>query len=154
MGDEEDNNQYLLFIIGQVTYATPLLDVREIVRPQQYKHVPNTQDYFLGVINLRGEIIGAIDTRKKLNVEKQEDPSDEVLLVFETGFGTLAALVDDVLSVRTIAEKDIERNPSVATDIEQEYLLGIAKIREKMVNLINLSSLISQAELLFNRKVA
>ena len=66
--DRQDEQEFLLFAVGQIMFGTPLLGVREIVKPQSYKHVPNTSDHFLGVINLRGQIVGVVDFRKKLSL--------------------------------------------------------------------------------------
>ena len=108
---DKNTKKFLIFQLGEEHYATPLLSVKEIVEPHNYTPVPNCQPYFLGVTNLRGQILGLIDLRKKLGFQ----PENRVrmsYMVFDTESGLLAALVDEVLSVTTIKDEDIEKRVS------------------------------------------
>jgi purine-binding chemotaxis protein CheW len=144
--ESAQDNRYLVFRLAGECYATPLLGVREIVEPQDYKPVPNTLKHFLGVINLRGQIVGLIDLRKRfgLSIEKQEQPA---LVVFDSPSGPLAAFVDKVESVSTIHDGDIEKNPNIQTSIPQNYLIGIGKHQKELVSILDLQKILSADEL-------
>lgn len=132
----EEENRYLLFLVGQELYGTPLLDVREVVEYQEPKFVPNMASHFAGVINILGAIIGVADLRKKF-AQKSEVSRSTAFLVCDTQQGPLAALVDKVEAVASISPSDLEPMPVVST-VSQEYLIGIAKVKDRLVTVIKL----------------
>ncbi|MHA0111797.1 chemotaxis protein CheW, partial [Klebsiella pneumoniae] len=76
-------HRYLLFRLGAELYGTPLLEVREIIEWQACKSIPHVSNYFLGVINLRGQITGVIDLRRRFGIH-EENNDTQVLMVFAT----------------------------------------------------------------------
>ena len=58
------NQRYLVFNLGETKYATPLLSAREVVEVPKYRNIPNAKEYFLGIANLRGEVVTVVDMRK------------------------------------------------------------------------------------------
>lgn len=124
----------MVFQLGVEIYGTPLLSVREVIENRHPKPVPNTPAGFEGVINLRGDVIGVIDLRKLLDTTPQQSLS---ILVFESEMGTLGGIVDKCLSVLDIPEANIERKGIQSRD-GSEYCLGIAKINESLITLIDL----------------
>lgn len=137
--------RYLLFKVGEEVYGTPLLGVREVVEPQPCKKMPNTVNYFKGLINIRGEIVGVIDLRTRFN--QSDDVEGKALIVFDTEAGAVGALVDQVDSVLAIAENVIEKNPNVGSVVPIEYVVGIAKLNEMLVSLIDLNKTLGMEEL-------
>lgn len=148
--EDTSENRYLIFNLREEQYATPLLGVREIIEPQEFKPLPNTMPFFLGVINLRGQIVGLIDLRLRFGLPA-ETHENMALIVFDTPSGPLAALVDHVTSVQTIEENNIERQPNVKSRIPSSYLIGIAKAGDRLVAVLDLQKILSTDELLNTR---
>jgi purine-binding chemotaxis protein CheW len=144
--EEEDNQRYLLFRLGEELYGSPILGIREVVEPQEPKPIPNTVPYFLGVINIRGEIVGVIDLRIRFNHQVTR-AQHNAMIVFETEAGPLAALVDKVEAVSQIADDAIEKKPNIKAAVEVEYLIGVSKGTERMATLIDLNRALSAEEL-------
>ncbi|MFZ4402579.1 MAG: chemotaxis protein CheW [Pseudobdellovibrionaceae bacterium] len=140
---KDEKNRWIVFNIGGEIYGIRLLDAREVIEYQRPKFVPNMADYFLGVINIRGTIVGVIDLRKKLNVEPAKGKIRTPLLVCETPFGPVAAVVDKIEAVTFIAEDQIELNVPIKSKIQKEYLIGIAKHKEQMLVLVDLLKALS-----------
>ena len=69
---QEENKQYIVAKIGCEQYGIDIAYVDNIVRMQKITRVPKTQPYFLGVINLRGEIIPVMSMHKKLELGEDE----------------------------------------------------------------------------------
>lgn len=132
---KESHSKFLIFTLGNEVYGTPLLSVREVIEYKIPKPVPNTDSSFEGVINLRGEVIGILDLRKIFNVEA---PPAACLLVFESEMGVLAAAVDKVVSVTEIKDTNIDHKQSGGKKLDIEYLIGIGKIDQGLVTLIDL----------------
>ena len=134
--------EFLIFRTKDILFATTLLSIKEIIRPQEYKHVPNTKDYFLGMVNLRGIIVALVDLRKMLHIKELEEDY-EAILVFEGEKGTIGAVVDEVLSVTELDNEQIESPAAISSEIPTKYLKGVANTSRGVVNLIDLSELIS-----------
>lgn len=148
-----NESRYLVFGVGPELYATPLLGVREVVEPQSPKPVPNTVEYFTGVINIRGEIVGVIDLRVKFGQTVTSTPHN-ALMVFMTEVGPIAALVDKVESVVKLGSEEIEKTPSVRTRVPVEYLTGIAEVDERLITLVDLNKILSSDEVALVKSLA
>jgi purine-binding chemotaxis protein CheW len=142
----EEENRYLLFYLENGIFGTPLLGVREVTEPQRPKPIPNTQPWFLGVINIRGQVVGVMDLALRLGFEKIKG-ANAALLVFETSAGPIATLVERVEAVIRIDDKEIERNPHIQSAFPLEYLIGIAHQDSRLVTLIDLQKTCSQEDI-------
>jgi purine-binding chemotaxis protein CheW len=143
---QEEDSRYLLFSVGGEMYGTPLLGVREVVEYQQPKSIPNAVEHFMGVINLRGQIVGVIDLRKRLGHQTEKSAHD-ALIIFDTVGGPLAALVDKVESVTSIRSDHIEKKPNIRTNIPTQFLIGIAQVEGRLVNIIDLNEILGHEEI-------
>lgn len=139
-------NRYLLFQVGNELYGTPLLDVREVAEYVEPKFMPNMASYFSGVINIRGSIVGVADLRKRFGQTTQVT-RNTALLVCDTTQGPIAVVVDQVDSVITIQDTDLERSPPVMTAVPVEYLTGIAKVEGQLVTIVQLQKLLNEASM-------
>ncbi len=139
-------NRYLLFEVGKELYGTPLLDVREVVEFQEPKFMPNMVSHFVGVINIRGSIVGVIDLRKRFG-EKADSNTKTAMLVSDTPQGTIAAIVDRVDSVISIEQSMIDEKPPVITSVKQEYLTGVAKAKDRLVTIVELQRILGDENL-------
>jgi chemotaxis signal transduction protein len=141
--------KYLLFRLGGELYGTPLLEVREVVEPHPVKPVPASVPHFIGVANLRGQIVGVIDLPTLLRTRGDSAGKEAGLawIVFETAIGPMAARVDAVEAVSEIEEKNIEREPQVQVSYPLDFLVGIARHKEELAHLIQFARLLSAEEL-------
>ena len=142
--DDPEADTYLVFTLSDGLYATPLLAVREVVEYKTPKPLPNTRPSFLGVINVRGEIVGIVDLAMKLGgkATKVQRPT---LLVIGTEEGALAAVVDEVVSVVRIEASAIDR---------QSHGENIARLDERLVTLLDLKRVVSASEISNIKKAA
>lgn len=143
MTEEDDNNvsKYLVYQLGSDHFATQLVDVREVIEYRDAKPIPHMAAFYKGIINVRGEIIGVIDMRERLDLHSSARPT--AMLVFETPQGALAAIVDKVNSVSTILEENIDRRPAVkGRKADSQYFGGVAKIEDRLVTIIQLKQVL------------
>lgn len=144
--DEVDLSRYIIFKLNEGLFGAKLLDVREVVEMPTIKPIPNTKKDFVGICNLRGQIIGVIDLKQKFGLQRSESDRP-VLLVFESESGAIAAVIDQIAKVTTIEEKDIERGVELsATVILEKYIFGIAKSGDSLITLLDLKSLLTTDE--------
>ena len=142
----DDDARYLLFRVGGQLYGTPLLGIREVVEPQETKPLPNTVSFFSGVINVRGQVIGVVDLRKRFGCEATKHQR-MALMVFDTESGSLAALVDEIECVVQIPPAQIEAKPVVRSHVSVDYLLGIGNQDGRLISLIDLNRVLGSEEL-------
>lgn len=139
--------QYLTFFLGGVEYGVDILKVREIRSWQAVTQIPNTPDYVLGVINLRGIVVPVVDLRLRFSLEKAEySPMTVVIIVkveHEGNQRTIGMVVDTISDVYNIAEQDIRPAPDFGNTMDAEFLKGLATVDEQMVVILNVDMLIN-----------
>jgi purine-binding chemotaxis protein CheW len=135
--------QYVVFQIGTEEYGVNIIQVKEIVKPGRITNVPNTSDYVLGVINLRGQIIPVINLRKRFEIEVgKSSKAIRRIITVEIDDKLLGLLVDGVNEVVWLSDEEIEPAPEVAGGIKQEFLKGIGRIDNRLLVIIDLEKLL------------
>ena len=143
---KDDESRYLLFWLGDELFGTPLLGVREVVELQKIKPIPHTVKSYVGVINIRGEIVGTIDLRMQFDLPVTESRA-AAMMVFDTTGGPIAAIADRLDGVVHIGPDEIDNSPRIQAKVPMEYLLGVGKWQDKMVTLINLGNVLDAQEI-------
>jgi len=144
--DESSKNKYLIFRLGGEPYGTPLLQIKEVIKMTTIKPVPHTVDHFLGVINLRGQIVSVVDLRAKFGI-KNYDPKSGLILVIEFENSTIGAMVDSIEAVREITAEQIDSNPAIESKITATHLKGVAKVIDELIILLDLYQSISSEDM-------
>lgn len=93
VANKSETKQYIVIRINNEFFGIDIMNVDSIVKIQQITRVPKSQDYFIGVINLRGEIVPVMSLRKRFGVEEVPDDSatriiilklDQMLIIWPT----------------------------------------------------------------------
>lgn len=123
--------------------------VLEITRVTEISHIPEAPSFIQGVTNLRGQIIPVIDLSKRFNLASQETlPDSARIVVSEVNGQTVGILVDAVPEVLKILEEDIEPTPElIKTEIKKDYILGVAKLKDRLIILLNLEKVLAPKEI-------
>ncbi len=146
MRDTVETRQYIITKFDSEQYGIDISYIDNIVRLQPITRVPHTQDYFLGVINLRGEIIPVMSMRKRFDLEDREDTKKTRILIIKTeGNAKIGILVDEVREVVTLSEDVIEKVSGEQTDIKQ-YMTGVGKYKNTLISLLNIVALIADID--------
>ncbi len=98
---ELHSGKFLTFVLGNETYGIPIKKVKEIIGMMEITHIPKTQGYIKGVINLRGKIIPLMDLRLKFGMEEIPYTDRTCIIVIEIDKGEnrrLAGLVVDTVA--------------------------------------------------------
>jgi purine-binding chemotaxis protein CheW len=135
--------QMVLFELGAETYGLDIAAVHEIIRMQAITKVPKAPKYVEGVINLRGKVIPVIDLGRRFGLEKTERAKNNRIVVVNIGETTLGIIVDAVTEVLRIPTDSVEPVSDIVTSGHSEYLMGIAKLSDKMVILLALEKLLA-----------
>lgn len=143
--------KYLTFVLGDETYGLEILKVQEIIGMMNVTHVPRTPAFVRGVINLRGKVIPVIDLRLKFDMEGREDTDRTCIIVVQvvrdSQTVTMGIIVDEVSEVLDIADGQIEAPPALGTAVETQFILGMGKIGQKVVMLLDIDRVLTLTEL-------
>ncbi len=148
---DERAGKYLVFALGREEFGIRVLNVREIMGIQEITAVPHTPSYLKGVINLRGKVIPVVDLRAKFGLPVVEHTQRTCIIVVqvlhETNPVLMGIIVDGVAEVLTLASADIEDTPDFGTGTTTCYLLGMAKVKDKVKILLNIDEVMAAQEL-------
>ncbi len=136
------DNQYVVFKLGREVYGLEISTVLEIIAMQTITEVPGTEDYIEGVINLRGLVIPVFNLHKKFNLPGGEITRLTRIVVVEVEGSNIGMLVDGVSEVVRIPGEVIEPPSKIMNGIDEEYLLGIAKLEDRLVILLDLTKVL------------
>ena len=141
-----EEKQLVVFDLDSESYGVDIGAVREIIRMQEITRVPRTPEFVEGVINLRGKVIPVVDLRKRFGLAAGEENKDNRIVVVDIGGQDIGVVVDAVTEVLRIPASAIEPPSSVITSADSEYLLGLVKLADKMIILLELESVLSEKE--------
>jgi len=134
--------RFLNFSLGAEEYGIPLLTVKEVIAVPDMTPVPFTPTHFLGVMNLRGQVISVIDLRRKLGV-KETKGKEEAVIICDLGQGCLGMVVDSVNSVISPYPEELSAPPEIGTaGANTEYLTNIYRSDKRLVFLIDVIRLL------------
>ncbi len=132
------NSRYLCFSLGNEEYAIPLLSVREVLAVPEITPVPQSGSYFLGIMNLRGEVISVIDLRTKLSI-KPKNSEESAIVICDFNPNSIGVVVDSINSVVNPAPDQISRKPEIQSQKSNEHIQGIYRDKDKLIVLLDIS---------------
>lgn len=145
---EEAKKQYMTFRCCDEVYGVSLENVSEIIGLQQYTSVPDTEEYIMGLINLRGKIIPVIDVRIRFGKEPLEYNDRTSVIVIQVKDTVLGLIVDGIEGVADMKESDILPPPSVSNlEVQaQKFVFGIGRMESGVILLLDPEKLIRDSE--------
>ncbi len=142
-----DSGQYLTLRLGSEEYAIDILRVQEIRSYEEPTRMVNAPSYIKGVVNLRGVIVPIVDLRMKLNLEKVEYNEFTVVIILNVRGTVIGAVVDSVSDVVTLSAQAIKPAPQFEAAIDARFITGLANVGERMLIVMNMDALMSNAEM-------
>jgi len=149
LAESSREGKYIIFKMAEERYGVPVLDVREIIRMQPIRSMPQLPDYVKGVINLRGKVIPIVDLRLKLGMESIEYNDRMCIIVVDVaghaGSTRVGMITDAVLAVADIKESMIENTPSFGSRVNTSFITGMAKTADGVTTLMDIEKVLSAA---------
>ena len=139
--------QYLTLRLGGEEYAIDILRVQEIRSYEEPTRMVNAPTFIKGVINLRGVIVPIVDLRLKLNIDNVEYNEFTVVIILNVRGTVIGAVVDAVSDVVTLTAQSIKPAPQFETSIDSRFITGLANVGERMLIVMNMDALMSNAEM-------
>lgn len=146
-----EGKKFLTFLMANEKYGLEILKVREIIGIMDVTPVPTTPAFVRGVINLRGKVIPVVDLRLKFGMEPKEDTQRTCIIVVhlarEGQEMIMGIIVDEVSEVLDIDQDQIEPPPSFGADIRTDFILGMGKVNQRVVTMLDIDRVLSEREI-------
>ena len=144
-------NSYLTFKLGNETFAANVANVLHILGIPEITKMPNSPDYVLGVMNLRGQVLPVIDPHPHFKIDNQENTKDTCVIVLEIKNNDeifqIGSLVDSVQAVIEISDEEILPPPELGTQYNSYYIEGVIQKGDKFILILNVNQVFSDLSL-------
>lgn len=149
-----DDAQYQLvtFRLGDELYGVDIMDVKEIVKIQRIRTIPNAPYYMVGILNLRSQIIPIIDLHRRFHIGG--DDGNAELDELESGFIILnisgmqmGIIIDKISRVVQVHESEIQEPPQMMGGIGSEYINGVVQNDDGYLIMLDTAKLFDPKEL-------
>lgn len=148
---EDSQFQLVTFQLGEELYGVDIMMVKEIVRVQEIRPIPNAPDYVEGIFNLRSEIIPIINLHKRFHLKKpvelEEDEYSGGFVILEIDGNKIGVIIDRIARVVTVEPDEIQPPPQMISGIGAEYINGVIRQEGGYLIVLDAKRLFSPKEL-------
>ena len=137
--------QFCTFYLDGLLFGLEVQKVQEVIRHQPITLVPLASAVVHGLINLRGQIVTALDMRERLELAVRPEAMVPMNVVVRTADGLLSLLVDAIGEVVEVEEDAFERPPEMIRGVTRELIRGVYKLSERLLIVLDLESLVNLA---------
>jgi purine-binding chemotaxis protein CheW len=114
-------------------FGVDVLQVQEVLRAQPMTAVPQAPGVIEGLINLRGQIVTAIDMRRRLRMPARTEDTPPMNIVVRTLDGAVSLLVDEIGDVLQMDDSNYERPPENLGGVARELIRGVYKLKDRLL---------------------
>jgi purine-binding chemotaxis protein CheW len=132
-----DDRQYCTFLVDGLFFGVDVREVQEVIRFQEMTRVPLANPVIKGLINLRGQIVTAIDLRRGLELSERPEGHLPMNVVVRAAGGAVSLLVDEIGDVLDVDATTFERPPETLSGIARELICGVYKLKERLLLVMN-----------------
>jgi purine-binding chemotaxis protein CheW len=125
--------QYCTFYVDELLVGIEVEKVQEVLRFPEMTPVPLAPGPVRGLINLRGQIVTAIDLRRRINLPPRENDNEAMNIILRNEGGTLSFLVDRVGDVIEVSESDFEEPPENLKGASRKLIRGAYKLKDRLM---------------------
>jgi purine-binding chemotaxis protein CheW len=131
------SQQFCTFLLDGHLFGVPVPTVQEVIRFQPMTPVPLAPPAVEGLINLRGQIVLAIDLRRRLSLAERPEDDLPVNVVVRTLNGAISLLVDEIGDVIEVGNSTFETPPETLRGAVRSVILGVHKLESKLLHVLD-----------------
>jgi purine-binding chemotaxis protein CheW len=139
------SQQYCTFFLDGLFFGVEVEEVQEVIRHQQTTRVPLAPEVIGGLINLRGQIVTAVDLRRRLQLSERDASHHPMNVVVRTEDGAVSLLVDEIGDVVEVEQENFERPPDILRGVAKELIRGAYKLKGRLLLLLETERAIRMA---------
>ena len=129
--------QLCTFVLGDLVFGIDVMSVQEVIRHQEMTPIPLTSSVVRGLINLRGQIVTAIDLRARLGLAPRTGETFPMNVVVRTSDVVVSFLVDDIGDVLHVDDATFERVPETVSGLLREHVQGVHKLDGRLLLMLD-----------------
>ena len=129
--------QFCTFYLDRLLFGVKLKDVQEVIRQIQVTAVPLAPEVVSGLMNLRGQVVTAIDLRRKLELGPRPARASAMNVVVRSDDGAVSLLVDEIGDVVEVEESTFEPPPETLRGNVRTMILGVHKLQERLLHVLD-----------------
>ena len=127
------NRQFATFLMNDLYFGIEVQMVQEVLLAQEMTPVPLAPPVLRGLINLRGQIVAAIDMRQRLSLHSREDQQESMNVIVRTEDGAVSLLVDEIGDVIHVDADAYEPVPETMPSSLKQVLEGVYKLDGRLL---------------------
>jgi purine-binding chemotaxis protein CheW len=127
------SGQLSTFFVADLFFGVDVLRVQEVLRFHPMTRVPQAPGVIEGLMNLRGQIVTAIDMRRRLQLPPREDNQTPMNMVVRTEDGAVSLLVDEIGDVLDVDAATFEPPPENLGPVARELIRGVYKLKGRLL---------------------
>ena len=131
------------FNVGGELFGINIAKIREIMRAQETKRMPNSHNFVEGIFKQRGEVITVIDLAKCLNIEKSENKSHDIFILTHFNKLNFAFRVESVVGIDRVSWEDIKKPDKVIYSGEDSVATAIAEYKDRLITILDFEKIIA-----------
>jgi purine-binding chemotaxis protein CheW len=126
-------SQFCTFYLDKLLFGVELKTVQEVIRSLQVTQVPLAPQVVSGLINLRGQIVTAVDLRRRLEMEPRPADVPAMNVVVRSDDGAVSLLVDEIGDVVEVDDSTFERPPETLRGSVRTIVTGVHKLNDRLM---------------------
>lgn len=138
-----NNDRFIGFNLGEEEYAFPLLAIKEVIGIPETTPIPQSPNYFLGLMNLRGSVIPVIDLRVKLGI-KGKNNNETAVIICDLQESSVGVVVDSINSVLSPEKEDLSPPPQFQGSKAGEFVTNVYRKGSRLVLMLDMWRVLSQ----------
>lgn len=142
-----DIREFVIFKLKGEHYGIDISNVENIEKLIEITRVPYTQDFIVGVVNLRGIIIPVVDLRKRFGLEAQDNDDETRIIIVHVKDTKIGMIVDASSEVLQLEVGDIDLAPSVKGSYNEEFITHVGKSNGRIIMLVDLEKVLGLEDL-------
>ena len=132
-----ETKQFCTFFLNGLFFGVEVLQVQEVLRYQPMTPVPLASPVVQGLINLRGQIVTALDLRRRLELPARAADVLPMNVIVRTGDCAVSLLVDEIGDVVEIGDDIFEKPPETLSGVARELVLGVYKLKDNLLLILD-----------------
>jgi purine-binding chemotaxis protein CheW len=138
-----NSKQFSTFYLNGLFLGVEVLKVQEVIRYQEMTRVPLAPNMIQGLINLRGQIVTAIELRRRLDLPPRLEGQLPMNVIIRSEDGAVSLLVDEIGDVEEIQDENYECPPETLKGVTRELVTGVYKLKNRLLLILDTERTVS-----------
>lgn len=133
---------FVTFRLANQWLGVPVILIQEVLTAEAVSNIPRSPDQVAGFLNLRGQIVTAVDLRVCLGLPSREDDQQVMNVVVRDGEELFSLIVDQVGDVVEVEERRIEQAPSTLPGVWKDVCTGVIRLDEGLLVILDVDQVL------------